>query len=163
MIKVLRKNFAWIIAVVMLLGMLSLVSYKYFTQNVLVDYYASDVEPLQYDDNGKAYIEIEIQNKSINEYATKSIHTINSADTTGSNFFISYHVYNSNGEMVENEGIRSDVSLQAGEKKQFKMYIDPSQLTGDSTNIGIDMIKEGEYWFSEQNNAPKIVTVSSVN
>ncbi len=128
---------------------LIIVSFFYFQQDRLVRYDVLDSASLHTDANGETYIEVGMQNVSQSEY-----------NTSGS-YFVAYHVYDTAGGVVLWEGLRTEIDLKPGEWKMVKVFIDKKSLTSIGTVVGIDLIRDGSYWFSQRNNRIQMIVLTN--
>jgi hypothetical protein len=125
------------------------VSFFYFQQDRLVRYDTLDSASLHTDANGDTFIEVGMQNVSMNEY-----------NASGS-YFVAYHVYDAAGDLLLWDGLRTEIDLQPGEWKMVKVLIDSKTLTSIGTVVGIDLIRDGSYWFSQRNNRIQMIELTN--
>ena len=140
-----REAAPWVIAIALLSVLLVLVSTRYFSQNRMIEYEVADELPIMIDSSGNPYIEAGFRNVGSNDFNAEG------------QYYIAYHIYAENGKIIDYDGRRSEITLGPGETKFFKVYLDPKHLTGPRTILGLDLIKEGAYWFSDRNNIVKKV------
>ncbi len=66
------------------------------------------------------------------------------------NTFLSYHYYTADGELVDYDGIRTEIELipARGKKNEVMAFIAP--LKAGSYILQVDLVEEGVTWFSVQ-------------
>jgi hypothetical protein len=70
------------------------------------------------------------------------------------NYFISYHIYDENGKIVQFDNPRTDIQdIEPGNADYVEINIQAPAEKGRYKLI-IDIVKEGEYWFKDRGEKP---------
>ena len=104
--------------------------------------------------NGAAGIEIEIDNQS-----AYTLYGPGSAEET----LLSYHIRDMDGNLLNNDGIRTALPGDIGPGETVEatvaLSIDDFKQEADAFAVEIDMVVEGQYWYSEKGLPVCTVTV----
>lgn len=78
----------------------------------------------------------------------------------GQDIFLSYHLYDLNGNLICFDNIRScfEYSIFSGDTAEAKLYVTP--LEHGEYLLGIDIIQEYVTWFNEKEDTEKIVKIT---
>lgn len=78
----------------------------------------------------------------------------------GQDIFLSYHLYDLNGNLICFDNIRScfEYSIFSGDIAEAKLYVTP--LEQGEYLLGIDIIQEYVTWFNEKEDTEKIVKIT---
>lgn len=145
MSNVKKKNNVWkvvavVIGIIVYICLLVYISSKQSDYAVVL---STEKESYEFSQNDNEYlINVKIQNNANR--------MLGSAEDL--KFFLSYHVYNLNGEVLAHDNIRSpfEKNIYSGEKGETVLHMTP--LEKGEYIIGIDVLQEGETWFDLEEN-----------
>ena len=129
-----------IIGLILYVGMLIFISVNQSDYSVVL---TTDKEVYEFSQNEKEYvIDVKVQNN-----ANRMLSSAEDQNT-----FLSYHVYNMNGEPLAYDNIRSPFieNIFAKENGETELHISP--LAKGEYLIGIDVLQEYVTWFNEKEN-----------
>jgi hypothetical protein len=129
----------WTLGILVYLFLFGLTAKSYIFSNVYADFSLPE-EVIAESIGERIKVEIEVKNKTIQN--------INSED----NYFLSYHLYDSEGRVISIDNVRTPISgIMPGRKKRIEMLVDVPEKEGTYI-IEADIVKENEYWFSDKGN-----------
>lgn len=144
------KTAKHVLAVVFLIAyiiLLAVVTVKYLTSNSQweIELYQTEITAMA---GQEVTIKANIKNKMYYDMSSES------------NYFISYHIYDVTGELIQYENPRIKVGLiKPGNSKEIEITIKVPEEKGKYI-YEIDMVKENSYWFKDRGEQPGIVYVT---